>query len=50
MKTNTLFVFNAEANNKKKRVNNNTLFVNDAEANNNNKKSGLHGAFGSWGW
>ena len=37
MKNNTLFVFNAEANNKKQ-VNNNTLFVYDAEANKNNKK------------
>ena len=35
MKNNTLFVFNAEANNKK-RVNNNTLFVYDADANNKN--------------
>ena len=33
MKNNTLFVFNAEANKNKKRVNNNTLFVFDAEAN-----------------
>ena len=40
MKTNTLFVFNAEANNNnKKRIKNNTLFVYDTEANKKQMKN-----------